>query len=75
MKSRWGGKRLVGGLFAVKNGKDKQRLIFDRRPQNSLEQRRVWVRLPAGAQLPHIYVPKVFALRGSGKTLSNYFSI
>ena len=43
------GRPLVGGLFAVpkiKDGKRSQRLIVDRRPQNSVERRLQWLELP-----------------------------
>ena len=49
---------LKGGLFGVpkgfKNGRRRQRLIFDRRPQNSMNKRVRWGRLPHACQLGRI---------------------
>ena len=79
---------LVGGFFAVdepkkvspKSGQqiqaqlpNKQRLIFDRRPQNSTERRILWVRLPCAAQLRRKLLQPSEVWRGSGKDLRNFY--
>ena len=70
------GKRRVilrGGLFAIQEKNGKQRLIFDKRPQNTIEKRRAWIRLPAGSQLAQIVLAPQRVLRGSGEDLSNFY--
>ena len=67
------GKIISGGLFAVPHKSQSDRIICDRRPLNELERRLVWAKLPHGALLTQIIVPKGFSVRGSGDDLSNYF--
>jgi len=49
------------------------RLIFDRRPQNSLEPRLGWAHLPLGTQLRHILLRGHEYLRGSGEDLDCFY--
>ena len=67
------GRIISGGLFAVPHKPHSDRIICDRRPLNELERRLVWAKLPHGALLTQIIVPKGFSIRGSGDDLSNYF--
>ncbi len=67
------GRIVSGGLFAVPHKAETDRIICDRRPQNELERRLVWAKLPHGALLTQLIVPKGFSVRGSGDDLSNYF--
>lgn len=67
------GKIVSGGLFAVPHKEHTDRVICDRRPQNQLERRLVWAKLPHGALLTQIIVPPGHTIRGSGDDLSNYF--
>ena len=67
------GRIVSGGLFAVPHKANSDRIICDRRPQNELERRLVWAKLPHGALLTQLIVPKGFSVRGSGDDLSNYF--
>ena len=67
------GKIISGGLFAVPHKPHSDRIICDRRPLNELERRLVWAKLPHGALLTQIIVPKGYSVRGSGDDLSNYF--
>lgn len=67
------GKIISGGLFAVPHKTHSDRIICDRRPLNELERRLVWAKLPHGALLTQIIVPKGYSVRGSGDDLSNYF--
>ena len=67
------GKVISGGLFAVPHKPHSDRIICDRRPLNELERRLVWAKLPHGALLTQIIVPKGYSVRGSGDDLSNYF--
>ena len=61
------------GLFAVPHKESSDRVICDRRPQNQIERRLVWARLPHGCLLTQIILPKNCSIRGSGDDLSNYF--
>jgi hypothetical protein len=67
------GRKLVGGLFGVPKSKDKQRLIFDRRPQNYCERQVKWSRLPYPAKLTRVVLSRSQVLRGSASDLSNYY--
>ena len=67
------GRIISGGLFAVPHKPHSDRIICDRRPLNELERRLVWAKLPHGALLTQIIVPKGHSIRGSGDDLSNYF--
>ena len=67
------GNIVSAGLFAVPHKPDSDRIICDRRPLNELERRLVWAKLPHGALLTQLIVPKGFSVRGSGDDLSNYF--
>ena len=67
------GNVISGGLFAVPHKPQTDRIICDRRPINELERRLIWAKLPHGALLTQIILPKEYSLRGSGDDLSNYF--
>ena len=66
-------KIVSAGLFAVPHKESSDRVICDRRPQNQIERRLVWARLPHGCLLTQIILPKNCSIRGSGDDLSNYF--
>ena len=59
-------KPILGGRFAVAHARGSQRLIFDRRPQNSTEESLGCVRLPLGSQLIHMGIGDHEVVRGSG---------
>ena len=63
----------AGGFFCVLHKDDYDRLIYDRRPRNAAERRFGWARLPNGAMLRHIVLPKGHILRGSSDDLRVYF--
>ena len=67
------GKLLCGGLFCV--GKDKQhdRLIYDRRPENSTMPHLGWEALPSGACFTRMVLKPHEFLRGSGDDLKNFY--
>jgi hypothetical protein len=67
------GRALVGGWFAVVHTKNRLRLIFDRRPQNSTEHTLPWPRLPSGCQLQHVFLEPWETIRGSGDDLECFF--
>ena len=72
------GKVLSGALFAVpkpaKAGEIKrQRLIFDRRPQNWTERRLAWVCLPHACLFRRTQLKRGQVASGSGKDLSNFY--
>ena len=66
------GKLLCGGLFCV--GKDEQhdRLIYDRRPENSTMPHLGWEALPSGACFVRLLLEPNEFLRGSGDDLKNF---
>ena len=61
------------GLFAVPHKETSDRVICDRRPQNQIERRLVWAKLPHGCMLTQIILHPDCSIRGSGDDLSNYF--
>ena len=65
---------LVSGLFAVPHSEDFDRLIMDRRPQNSRERRLQWLQLPRGTMLAGVILDGTCTFHGSGCDLSTYFS-
>ena len=67
------GKIVSAGLFAVPHKEHSDRVICDRRPQNQIERRLIWARLPHGCLLTQIILPRDCSIRGSGDDLSNYF--
>ena len=67
------GRALAGGLFVVPHKADRDRLINDRRPCNSVEGRLGWARLPHGCQLLQLVVEEWQTVVASGDDLSNYF--
>lgn len=68
------GRPLVGGWFAVDHSRGRQRLIFDRRPQNSTETLlSSWIDLRSGTQLIHLIMDPGDCVRGSGEDLECYF--
>ena len=68
------GKPLVAGWFAVDHSEDWDRLILDRRPQNSREKRLSWLQLPLGCLFTRIHIHSDQTLRASGYDLSCYFT-
>ena len=64
---------LSGGLFAVMKDNDTDRLIFDRRPENSTMRKLNWLELPAGACFTKIWLERGESLRGSGDDLQNFY--
>ena len=69
------GKVLRGGFFGVPHKVGKQRLIFDRRPQNELEEdlSSLWLWLPHGSQFCEWVLPPDSGVRGSCDDLSCWF--
>ena len=53
--------------------KPRQRLIFDRRPQNATERPLTWISLPSAALLRKKVLPPGSIWRGTGKDLENYY--
>jgi hypothetical protein len=68
-----GGRKILAGLFGVEHKISKDRLIFDRRPQNSTEGRLRWASLPHGAMLARLRLSEHEEIRGTVVDLSNYF--
>jgi hypothetical protein len=67
------GKTLVGRWFSVDHTRGRQRLIFDRRPQNSTEEVLTdWMDLPLGCQLQHLSLDPHETVRGLGDDLACY---
>ena len=66
------GNPIVGSLFGVHHKRGK-RLIFDRRPQNSIEKRLGWATLPLGSQFCRLIVRPDEDVRGSGSDLKSAF--
>ena len=64
---------LAGGLFAVKKSSTIDRLIYDRRPQNSQEQRIRWETLPSASCFNRVLLGQGEFLRGTGTDLSVYY--
>ncbi len=67
------GKLLCGGFFCVPKNTSEDRLIFDRRPENSTMERIVWAKLPAGACFTRMLLEPNQYLRGSGDDLRNFY--
>ena len=67
------GRLLLAGWFGVPHSEGRQRLIFDRRPQNLSEGQLDWLRLPHGSQLTRLVVAPHETIRGWGDDLSNWF--
>ncbi|CAE7035325.1 unnamed protein product [Symbiodinium sp. CCMP2592] len=67
------GKLLVGGLFCVGKNDSEDRLIFDRRPENSTMPRLAWEELPSGACFTRMLLGPDQYLRGSGDDLRNFY--
>ena len=67
------GAPLVGGVFCVPSKPSKDRLIFDRRPQNSQERRVAWSTLPLGSQLCRVVLGPSQGFRASGDDLRVYY--
>ena len=66
-------RKLLAGIFTVPHKAESDRLIIDRRPQNSTENRLRWCTLPHGSLLTQIHLGPHEHIRGSGDDLSNYF--
>ena len=68
---------VVGQLFAVpkpdKGGRKRQRLIFDRRPQNTCEKRFSWVWLPHAVLFVRMRLKCGYGARGHGKDLRSFY--
>ena len=67
------GRLLIAGLFCVPRKRDKDRLIFDRRPQNHGDIQFKWARMPVGCQLVRLVLEPHEGIRGSGDDLRTYF--
>jgi hypothetical protein len=67
------GRMLLAGLFCVEHKKDRDRLIVDRRPQNSTEHRLQWARLPHGVLFCRLRLEPHQVARGGGDDISCYF--
>ena len=70
---RGDGKLLTGGLFCVGKNSTEDRLIFDRRPENSTMPRLRWADLPSGACFCRLLLRDDEFLRGSGDDLRNFY--
>ena len=60
------GRLLLGGLFAVDEDELVDRLIFDRRPENSTMRRLDWCQLAGASCFVHLLLQDDEVLRGSG---------
>ena len=69
------GAPVVAGFFTVPHKPNEDRLITDRRPQNSTEQRLGWARLPQGPLLAQLILHPWQSVRGSADDISNYFHL
>ena len=67
------GSIISAGLFAVPHKETSDSVICDRRPQNQIERRLVWAKLPHGCMLTQIILHPDCSIRGSGDDLQNYF--
>ena len=67
------GELLTGGLFCVGKNEAEDRLIYDRRPENSTMPRLGWERLPSGACYTRLLLEENQFLRGSGDDLRNFY--
>ena len=67
------GRLLVGGLFAVEKSDHQDRLIFDRRPENSTMRRLRWADLPSGTCFTRLLLKPSEYLRASGDDLRNFY--
>ena len=67
------GKILMGGLFGVPKNEAEDRLIFDRRPENSTMDRLQWSSLPSGVCFTRMLLEKNQYVRGSGEDLRNFY--
>ena len=70
---RGDGRLLTGGLFGVSKNSSEDRLIYDRRPENSTMPRLDWASLPSGACYTRMLLQPNEYLRGSGDDLRNYY--
>ena len=52
---------------------ESDRIIFDRRPQNSIEERLNWCRLPHGSSLTRLKLQPWEHIQAHGDDISNYF--
>ncbi|CAE7376397.1 unnamed protein product [Symbiodinium microadriaticum] len=67
------GRLLVGGLFAVAKNESEDRLIYDRRPENSTMPYLDWANLPSAACFTRLLLRPNQYLRGSGDDLRNFY--
>ena len=69
------GRLLRGGFFCVPHREGRQRLIFDRRPLNELEEdlSSSWLALPHGSQFTEMQLARSQGVRGCTDDLSNWF--
>ncbi|CAE7443412.1 unnamed protein product [Symbiodinium sp. CCMP2592] len=67
------GRMLVGGLFAVAKNEHEDRLIYDRRPENSTMPYLDWATLPSAACFTRLLLQPNQYLRGSGDDLRNFY--
>ena len=69
------GRPVTAGFFAVPHKPETDRIITDRRPQNSTEDRLEWAELPQGCLLCQLILHDDESVRGSGDDISNYFHL
>ena len=60
--------------FGVPRKFDRDRIIFDRRPQNHEEKRLPWAHLPLCSQLCRVILDEHTGVRGSGEDLKSYLN-
>ena len=60
------GRKVLAGLFTVPHKAVSDRVIFDRRPQNSQEEGLKWTTLPHGSLLCQLRLAPGHSVRGSG---------
>ena len=64
---------LKGGFFCAAKNASEDRLIYDRRPENSTMQKLDWLRLPSASCFRKRLLKPGQFLRGSGDDLRNYY--
>ena len=61
---------MLAGLFSIDEDEQRDRLIFDRRPENATMLRLDWCKLPAASCFSHLLLESDEVLRGSGDDLT-----
>ena len=69
------GRLVTAGFFCVPHKPETDRIITDRRPQNSTEDRLEWAQLPQGCLLYQLVLKDNESVRASGDDISNYFHL